>query len=152
MNNLYGQTQVLGKATSTTQSIDNGMFNYVLPYNRYDFYAYSEISFTDASLCPLFDLTNKKIDNQCDMDPNRSDIKLQDTAGNEVTLNANYCYTRELCRNKQYADQVMSMDKKHAANDGQYLDIVTNTNLQTLNITNLSIGIIAMLVLAVSYA
>mgnify|MGYP001252773523 CR=1 FL=1 len=151
MNNLYGQTQILGKATATTQSIDNGLFNYVLPYNEHDFYAYSEISFTDISYCPLLKIKDEDVEKKCNENPLRTDITLQDPIGNNITLKNNYCYTRELCKNKSYADQVISMDQTHAANDGQYLDILTHTNTQTLNITNLSVGIIIMLVMAFSY-
>lgn len=151
MNNLHGQTQILGKATATTQSIDNGLFNYVLPYNQYDFYAYSEISFTDISYCPLLNINDNITDIKCNENPLRTDLKLQDPSGNNIALQNNYCYTRELCKNKSYADRVISMDQTHSANDGQYLDILTNTNLQTLNITNLSVGIIVMLVMAFSY-
>ena len=155
MNNLYGQTQVLGKATSTTQSIDNGLFNYVLPYNQNDFFAYSDITFEDASYCQLFKLddadTNQAADSICDANPNNSNLKIYDDKNEEITLKQGYCYTRELCKNKEYADKIMLMDKNHAANDGQYLDIVTHTNLETLNITNLFIGTVVMLVIAFRY-
>lgn len=151
MNNLYGQTQILGKATTTTQSIDNGLFNYVLPYNKYDFFSYSDISFSDIKKCSNFDFTDNSIDKKCDENPNRTDLTLKNSKGEEIKLNSNYCYSRELCRNKLYADQIISLDQNHGANDGQYLDVLTHTNLQTLNITNLTVGIVAMLILAFSY-
>lgn len=152
MNNLYGQSQILGKATTTTQSIDNGLFNYVLPYNKNDFFAYSDISFPDVNQCSKFNLDDTKIDKKCDENPERNDLILKDAKGNNIVLQSKYCYSRELCRNKAYADKIMAIDKNHSANDGQYLDVLTNTNLQTLNITNLSIGIIIMMTLAFSYA
>lgn len=152
MNNLYGQTQILGKATTTTQSIDNGSFNYVLPYNKNDFFAYSNISFPDVNQCSKFTLHDTNIDKKCDENPTRDDLLLKDNKGNKIELKSKYCYSRELCRNKAYADTIMSIDNNHSANDGQYLDVLTNTNMQTLNITNLSIGIIIMMTLAFSYA
>ena len=152
MNNLYGQKQVLGKSTTTTtQSIDNGIFNYVLPYNQNDFFAYSDISFENAEHCLNFDLNDNMVDKNCDENPTRDDLKLLDSDGNKINLEKGYCYTRELCRNKAFADQIMSIDKTHSANDGRYLDVTTNTNLETLNITNLTVGILIMLGLAVGY-
>lgn len=152
MNNLYGQTQVLGKATSTTQSIDNGLFNYVLPYNQNDFFAYSDISFANVQYCPMIDLNSKAIDRQCDENPLRTDLSFNDATGTPVALGESFCYTRELCRNKALADRIIETDQNHSANDGRYLDVITNTNLETLNITNLAVGILVMLALAVSYA
>ena len=98
------------------------------------------------------DLQNDTIDQACTENPTRTDQTFKDAKGNTVNLGADFCYTREMCINKNLADQVMATDKTHAANDGRYLDIVTNTNLETLNITNLSIGIMVMIGLAVSYA
>lgn len=157
MNNLYGQTQVLGKATvSNTKPIDNGLFNYVLPYNQNDFFAYSDISFSDISNCRYFNLEDNNIDQLCDEDPARKDlvlvIKNKKKEKKEIKLSSDYCYSRELCRNKSYADQILSIDNSHTAIDGQYLDAATRTNLEILNIANLSIGIIFMIGLAVSYS
>ena len=153
MNNLYGQSQVLGKATvSNTKPIDNGLFNYVLPYNQNDFFAYSSISFNDISNCRYFNLEDNNIDQLCDEDPARKDLVLKDYNKKKIKLSSDYCYSRELCRNKSYADQILSIDNSHTAIDGQYLDAATRTNLEILNIANLSIGIIFMIGLAVSYS
>lgn len=154
MNNLYGQQQVLGKAATITKTTENGQYEYVIPYNPSDFFAYSGIDFKDINACKYFDnvnLNNTDIDDKCNADPN-ADIILRNNKGDAILLQDKYCYSRELCRNKAYADKITSLSHTYATNGGQYLDTVTQANIQLLNITNLSIGIIAMLSLAFSYS
>jgi len=98
------------------------------------------------------DLQSNTIDQKCNENPMRTDLSFNDANGNPVVLGEKFCYTRELCRNKALADKIMEVDQNHSANDGRYLDVITNTNLETLNITNLAVGILVMLALAVSYA
>lgn len=175
MNNLYGQTQILGKATQTTNPIDNGVFNYVLPYNQADFFSYSDrVYFPDIAYCSKFNLEDNNMDFVCDLSANsmplydldgnkvadkdgylydpKSGNKILDLSGNAIKIKDTYCNAREMCRNKEYADTIMKLDKNHASKNGQYLDIVTNTNLETLNIVNLSIGAFIMLGLVVAYS
>lgn len=152
MNNLYGQTQILGKATMTSNPIDNGDFNYVLPYNKSDFFSYSdEITFSDKTNCQYFNLNDANLDNLCKKNPNYT-MEIKDNSGNTVKLKDKYCYSRELCKNKKIADDITNRDEIHASNNVKYLDTVTDTNLQTINITNLTMGIIIMLVLTFTYS
>ena len=153
LNNLYGQTQVLGKATETPKSTtENGLFNYALPYNQGDFISYSPlIQFKDVSNCVYFNLSDNNMDFTCNMNPDQS-IPLTDENHAVVDLSNNYCYVREMCRNKAYADSIMNLDKTHATTNTQYLDTITNTNMQILNIANFSVGIVVMLIMIFNYS
>ena len=91
------------------------------------------------------------MDFSCNMVPDQN-IQLTDENGKVVNLSQKYCYVREMCRNKSYADTITNMDQTHATTNSQYLDVVTNTNMQILNIANFSVGIIVMLIMIFNYS
>lgn len=144
MDKLFNSDLVIGKKTvSYDQTITaNDSADYVVGYNPTDFFYVN----VDSSIMP----------NNCDknakwkLDDVAQDSKC-DTTPDINNDNGLFCYQRELCKNQQYSQKMMSVTDKHSGSNIRYLDIATQTNFQAISVANLTIGVSLMIYTMFSY-
>ena len=108
------------------------MSNVNIVYSKDDFYYYNPNTEDVPMDCSIFDIDNKDIDTSCLSDPNYD----------PDNSNKNYCYQRELCKNKNNADNILKITQSHTASDGRYSDFESKVSDELQNTINLGIGIV----------
>lgn len=144
MDTLFNSDLLIGKKTvSYDRTIaSNDAADYVVGYNPGDFFYTTvdpSIMPTDCATNPAWGLKDITQDTTCDKNPISGKDKGQ------------FCYQRELCKNQQLSQTVMSVTNGHNEANVRYLDIATQTNFQTISVANLTVGVVLMLYTMFSY-
>jgi len=108
------------------------MSNVNIVYSKDDFYYYNPKTEDVPLNCSIFDMEKKDIDTKC----------LSDPSYHPENSNSNYCYQRELCKNKKNADNILKITNTHTASDGRYSDFKSKVDDEIQTSINLGIGIV----------
>uniref|UniRef100_A0A6C0DQJ7 Uncharacterized protein n=1 Tax=viral metagenome TaxID=1070528 RepID=A0A6C0DQJ7_9ZZZZ len=108
--------------------------NFLISYNKNDFWYNSTDAAIINNLPTLADCSLNNID-----DKSWDDVKC---SKNNVSSNNQDCVRRELCLNRRYGEQLMTLQNNHVGADQNYLDTKNKYYYQYLQSINLGVGII----------
>jgi hypothetical protein len=126
---------MLGQSSQNLEkNVGLGANNLMLAYSPQDlFYSSTNIQKNTES-CAIYDLNNIQQDNACSTSTN-----IDPNSGNH---DGGYsCFSRELCKNMNYAKTLDTLNASHDKSNKGFTDTNTQYNLETINMTNLIIGI-----------
>ena len=126
---------MLGQSTQNLEkNVGQGANNLMLAYSPQDlFYSSTNIQ-NNSESCANYELNNIEQDNACitstNIDPH--------TGNNDGGYS---CFNRELCKNMKYSQTLNTLNKGHDKSNKGFTDTNTQYNLETINMTNLIVGI-----------
>lgn len=132
---MFGQsTQNLEK------NLDIGGLNRTLAYMPQDFFYNSTNIQNNVEVCGNYDFNNVQQENNCATLTNIDPL----TGKND---NGYSCFNRELCKNLAYAQMLNDTNTAHSKSNKEFTDTNTQYNLETINMTNLFVGIVGTILI-----
>jgi len=126
---------MLGQSTQNLEkNVGLGANNLMLAYSPQDlFYSSTSINKNSES-CEIYDLNSIEQNNACSIS-----TSIDPNSGNHD--GGYHCFSRELCKNKNYAKTLDTLNSSHDKSNKGFTDTNTQYNLETINMTNLIVGI-----------
>ena len=132
---MFGQsTQNLEKNVIT------GNTDYVLAYSPKDLFFKSTGIQQNTEICANYEYNSLSQDDACNSSTNIDPITGNSDGGYS-------CFNRELCKNMAYSEMLDDMNNSHEKSNKGFKDTNTQYNLETINMTNLFIGILGTFII-----
>ena len=126
---------MLGQSTQNLEkNVGIGANNLMLAYSPQDLFYNSTNIQKNTESCANYDLNSINEDNACITSTSINPL----TGSHDGGYN---CFNRELCKNMNYAKILNTINKGHDKSNKGFMDTNTQYNLETINMTNLIVGI-----------
>ena len=128
---------MLGQSTQNLEkNVSTGATNLMLAYSPQDLFYRSTNIQENPESCSNYDLNSIEQDNACTNSTNIDPL----SGGRDGGYS---CFNRELCKNMYYAQILNNLNNNHDKSNKGFTDTNTQYNLETINMTNLIVGICA---------